>query len=263
MIKNTKTLFKHILPAEMLKNTIRIVVIGAGGTGSQIAHGLARLHLAMLKCGHPYGLSVTLADGDTVSKSNLGRQLYYGSDLGRNKAAVLIERLNFAYNLEWQAYPHNVDKDYLTQRHTDIVIGCVDSRKSRRIIKSVLYRIVRDCYYLDCGNGADYGQVLLGYKESFKNKKNNLPMPWETCPDLIADIKEDNTPSCSLAEALGSQELFINQTVATCALQLLWSLFRHGGLDIRGYYINLKTGRTLPVAIEAKKVESKKSEKSK
>jgi PRTRC genetic system ThiF family protein len=101
-------------------------------------------------------------------------------------------------------------------------------------------------YYLDCGNSADFGQVLIG-------DGKQLPYPWQTCPELIdTSIPEDNTPSCSLAEALGSQELFINQAVATCALQLLWSLFRHGGLDHRGYYINLKTGRTLPVAIEDK-----------
>ena len=263
MIKKTKSMLKHLILPELLTAPVDVLVIGAGGTGSQIVHGLARLHVALKKCGHPHGLNVILADGDTVSESNLGRQLFYGSDLGRNKAEVLIERINFAYNLQWEAHPENINTDINTVMcDPNIIIGCVDTRASRRKIKELL-KLARHGYYMDCGNGADYGQVLLGFIADAKSKTNQLPMPWETCPDLIASIKEDNTPSCSLAEALGSQELFINQAVATCALQLLWSLFRHGGLDVRGYYINLKTGRTLPVAVEARKVESKKSEKSK
>jgi PRTRC genetic system ThiF family protein len=263
MIKKTKSMLKHLIQPELLARPVEVMVIGAGGTGSQIVHGLARLHVALKKCGHPHGLNVLLADGDTVSESNLGRQLFYSSDLGRNKAAVLIERINFAYNLQWDAHPENIKSSLDAVMHNpNIIIGCVDTRASRRKIKGLL-KLGHDVYYMDCGNGADYGQVLLGFVAEAKSKTTKLPMPWETCPDLIADIPEDNTPSCSLAEALGSQELFINQAVATMALQLLWSLFRHGGLDIRGYYINLKTGRTLPVPIEARKVESKKSERSK
>ena len=51
--------------------------------------------------------------------------------------------------------------------------------------------------------------------------------------------------------ALEKQDLFINQTVATFALQLLWSFFRQGGLDIHGYFINLETNRVIPLPIKA------------
>lgn len=69
-------------------------------------------------------------------------------------------------------------------------------------------------------------------------------------PTLIdTKIKEQNLPSCSLAESLSIQELFVNQWLATAELELIWRLFRKGGLDYRGFYINLDTGRMNPVPI--------------
>ena len=44
--------------------------------------------------------------------------------------------------------------------------------------------------------------------------------------------------------------LFINQFVATGVLEILWQLFRHGGLDYSELYFNLKTGRMMPKIID-------------
>ena len=38
------------------------------------------------------------------------------------------------------------------------------------------------------------------------------------------------------------QDLFINQQIATSGLQILWMLFRNGGLDNHGAFINLAVG---------------------
>jgi hypothetical protein len=62
-------------------------------------------------------------------------------------------------------------------------------------------------------------------------------------------IIEDNAPSCGLAAALERQDLFINQSVATFALQLLWSFIRSGELIHQGYFINLTAGRVTPIPI--------------
>jgi hypothetical protein len=74
-------------------------------------------------------------------------------------------------------------------------------------------------------------------------------MPFVEHKGLVAKGKEDNGPSCSLADALGKQELFVNPLIATFAAQFLWELFRHGGLDSRGCYVNLcgPTVRRIPV----------------
>ncbi len=64
----------HQLPADLLRKAVRVLVIGCGGTGSAIAGGLPYLHQAMLVCGHPHGLEVTVMDGDVVSATNCVRQ---------------------------------------------------------------------------------------------------------------------------------------------------------------------------------------------
>ena len=63
---------------------VTVFVIGAGGTGSQVATGLARISVALQALGHP-GLHVTVFDPDTVTEANIGRQLFSGSELGLNK----------------------------------------------------------------------------------------------------------------------------------------------------------------------------------
>ena len=50
---------------------VTVFVIGAGGTGSQVATGLARMSVALQALGHP-GLHVTVFDPDTVTEANIG-----------------------------------------------------------------------------------------------------------------------------------------------------------------------------------------------
>src|SRR5579859_6697303 len=91
------------LPSNWLNHPIRILLLGAGGTGGEILHGLVRIHTMLIALDHPGGLEVTLMDGDTFSRWNVGRQRCYLSDIDHNKACVLIQRINIAYGLSWQA----------------------------------------------------------------------------------------------------------------------------------------------------------------
>ena len=117
----------------------------------------------------------------------------------------------------------------------------MDSRKSRREICAA--RTSHTLYHIDCGNGSNYGQVILG------NGKE-LPWPEVAEPDLIAEGPEDDAPSCSMAEALEKQELFVNDYAARIAGTLLWNLFRHGYTEIRGAYYNLNPVMVNPIKIE-------------
>jgi hypothetical protein len=66
---------------------------------------------------------------------------------------------------------------------------------------------------------------------------------------MNASEASDNTPSCSLAEALTKQDLFINSALANVGASLLWQLFREGMLFNRGFFLNLKDFRTQPLKV--------------
>ena len=85
---------EHQIPASLLEKKVRITVVGCGGTGSAIAAGLPHLHQAMLASGHPYGLDVTLIDGDRISRTNCVRQPFSESEIGLYKSTVLATRGN-------------------------------------------------------------------------------------------------------------------------------------------------------------------------
>lgn len=81
---------------------VTVFVIGAGGTGSQVATNLARISIALQALGHP-GLHLTVFDPDTVTEANIGRQLFSESELGLNKAVALVTRINRFFGFSWEA----------------------------------------------------------------------------------------------------------------------------------------------------------------
>lgn len=246
------------LPPDFLRRPVSINVVGAGGNGSQMVYGLARMHFALLQLGHPHGLHVTLFDPDKVSASNVGRQLYSPADIGQSKATTIIHRVNLFYGLNWAAVPARYGN---FRTNPCIVVGCVDSAASRREIAKAESRNWTG-WWLDLGNSDRTGQVVLGkYKRILDPQRaaKSADLELECRPPNVLELfpalankklKEDDAPSCSMAEALQRQDLFINQTVATFALNLLWTWLRRGELDHHGYFINLEMGRVLPMPID-------------
>jgi PRTRC genetic system ThiF family protein len=215
------------------KAITRIDLIGAGGSGSQMLTGLARINLALRALRLPE-FRVTVFDPDKVTEANVGRQLFSPADIGQYKANVLVHRLNAFFGTQWDAECRLWEKN--RYREAELVIGCVDTGHARRLIGKALN--LDQQYWLDLGNDTQWGQVILG--------GNGLPSVLDRHPGL-GKRKETNTPSCSLAAALEKQDLFVNQAVTTWALHLLWTLLRHRQLAHCGYYINLQTGRVSPV----------------
>lgn len=244
----------HITPPTMLSHPVRIALIGCGGNGSQMLTGLARLNHALTALGHP-GLHVKVYDPDTVSEANMGRQLFGAFDVGQSKAHVLVNRINAFFGLAWEAVHARYDENNSWERQFLMAIACVDSARARHDI----HHRVRRCgvhYLMDLGNRAADGQVLFG--ELFEGRaglgasKDSvfLPSPYDVLPELVdLQAKEDDTPSCGLAEALERQELFVNQAIVTPALSILWDFFRHGGLTWHGAFVNLRTGSMRPLPV--------------
>ena len=251
---------EHTLPPDLLGNRpVRVLVVGAGGTGSAVVMGLPYLDQAMRVWGHPMGLDVTMMDADTVSGTNCVRQPFSRSDIGQNKAVVLINRLNLFWGTSWSALP-NYLHPHSFSRHRDIcpdiLIGCVDTRSARKTIEHCFTNaMISTAYWLDLGNNASSGQYVLGQPLNARNRKkaNRLPTVTELYPEIAdTDAGEDSLPSCSAIEALDRQEPFINQTLASSALAMLAQLFRYGKLTHHGAFFNAKSGQMSALPIDPK-----------
>lgn len=152
---------------------VTVFVIGAGGTGSQVATGLARMSVALQALGHP-GLHVTVFDPDTVTEANIGRQLFNGSELGLNKAAALVTRINRFFGFSWEAkgqrYPLKASADREEPALANIIVTCTDNTRSRmnlwRFLKKHREHTSNNerspIYWMDFGNARTTGQVLIG-----------------------------------------------------------------------------------------------------
>ena len=249
-------------------NPITINLIGAGGTGSQVLTALARMNYALTELNHA-GLSVRLWDDDVVTEANLGRQLFAESELGLHKSVALINRTNRFFGTDWKAENQKFEKDDLgkIQSHmkSEIYTSCVDSVKSRFEIAEILnelkinkgYYRNQSKYWMDFGNSQCTGQVLLSTIGNIRQPNSekyatveNLPFVTEEFGELLKQSEtDDETPSCSLAEALEKQDLFINSALAQMGSSLLWNLFRNGLIENRGFFLNLKEFRTQPIKL--------------
>ncbi|MXN91110.1 PRTRC system ThiF family protein [Flavobacterium sp. Sd200] len=239
-------------------NPITVNLIGAGGTGSQTLTALARMNHSLLALGHT-GLQVSLYDDDVVTTANQGRQLFADCEVGLNKAVALINRTNRFFGTNWKAVTKPFTGngiDALPERgRANIYITCVDTAAARFDIAKALETLATDgraqrdkpLYWLDLGNSKNTGQAVLATISFIKQPNSERYEPVADLPFVTKEFKtalevqdDSNEPSCSLAEALEKQDLFINSTIANMAASLLWNLFREGMTDTRGFFMNLK-----------------------
>jgi PRTRC genetic system ThiF family protein len=250
---------------------VTVDLVGLGGTGSQMLNNLGRMNEALMRLGHP-GLQIRAWDPDEVTTANMGRQLFSEADLGLNKSVVLVSRVNRFFGTEWQA----IASAYNGSTLSNILITCVDTARTRIQLaekfdkrKKLLKHPSRDhqpvdepYYWLDIGNMQKTGQCLLGTMQKIKQPlgsltsgadikgiqfnraekcKSVLPNVVKKFPQLKRIKEENQGPSCSLAEALEKQDLFINSTLAQFGCNLLWKLIREGVIKYQGCYVNLET----------------------
>jgi len=144
-----------------------------------------------------------------------------------------------------------------------IYISCVDSAAARFEIAEVLRGLKGSNryanvprYWMDFGNGKDSGQVVLSTIGDVKQPKSEkfevverLPFVTDEFGELLRLSDTDDLPSCSLAEALERQDLFINSTLAQAGCSLLWQMLRNGFTLSRGCFLNLGEFRASPLPV--------------
>ena len=253
----------HFIAPELLNptNPIEVCLIGAGGTGSQVLTALARMSHSLQALGHA-GFQVSVWDDDTVTEANRGRQLFAECEVGLSKASALITRCNRFFGTGWKAVNRKFDSQSGNAK-ADIYISCVDTVAARFEIAEALsatgsshYANVPR-YWMDFGNGKDTGQVVLSTIGKVKQPSSekfetvgSLPFVTEEFGELLRQSETDgDAPSCSLAEALEKQELFINSALAQMGCSLLWQLFHSGMTTQRGVFMNIADFRAVPLAV--------------
>ena len=146
------------------KAPVKIVVLGAGGTGGYVIPHLYRLGYASE---HP--TRIIVCDGDVTEQKNLIRQNFVEQDIGRNKAQVLAERYAAAFGIECEYRPEFIETQeelytltepdrvpYPMEPQRVILLGCVDNNKSRQLCHRV-FEQKRNLIYIDAGNGEHTG----------------------------------------------------------------------------------------------------------
>jgi PRTRC genetic system ThiF family protein len=242
-------------------DSLRLLLVGCGGTGSWLAPSVARI--ARLQRDQGREVAVVFFDDDTVEPKNIPRQNFCDAELGRNKAVTLAARFSAAWGVEIAAVPSKFSADRMDYSDTDcltVLLGCVDNAAGRRQMADLVRRDEpeRDSFvptwWLDCGNDESSGQVIVGCATQAKSLAGvftpsckickALPAPSVVAPDLLEAKPEElaaSKLSCAEIAVANAQSLAVNQTVAAVATDYLLRLVG-GGLKRFATYFDLSSG---------------------
>lgn len=240
---------RFLVPASFGRE-IRVLVVGCGGSGSEMVDALVRLHASARGIGHA-GIQLTLQDGDDVSPANVGRARFLPNDVGANKAALLARRYGLLFGMDIAALTHRCSARGIRAfgSRYDLVITCTDSASFRVGVADHWRRRATDTLWLDLGNGSATGQSVLG-SLGLPAWGPRLPNVLDLFPG-IRSMPDDNKPSCSMAEALRSQNLFVNRWVVDAAVAMLWRLIAEGFVEHHGALVDMRALKMTPITINA------------
>ena len=214
---------------------VKIVILGAGGTGGYIIPHLYRIAFSSgRKC------RVIIADGDVVEDRNLVRQNFAHCDIGENKAAVMAARHSAVFGIETEYIPEYIeDEEQLAERlktptnifsapkPISILISAVDNNRSRVMCNNVFNKM-DNIIYIDSGNGEFTGQVVCGAKINGKVKSKPVARLY---PDILQNTERfPSELSCAERSVIAPQSIAANVFAATAVTTMLYYLLIEGEL---------------------------------
>lgn len=168
--------------------TVKVLVIGAGGLGCEILKNLA---LSGFK-------HITVIDMDTIDLSNLNRQfLFRESDIGKPKAVVaaskIMSRVDGCEVTPYFGKIQDKDEDFYMQ--FGIVVCGLDSVEARRWINAMLVGMV------DVNNPESLKPLIDGGTEGFKGQARVILPTVTSCYECSLDmlVKQTTYPICTIA----------------------------------------------------------------
>ena len=128
----------------------KVGVAGCGGMGSHVATALARTGIGRM----------VIADFDTVDDSNLFRQCYTPSDVGRSKTGALSEQLRMIEpDLDLTAFDGVITADNACDvfRGCDVVCECFDRPEMKAMLVESLLSDDPSVRVVSCSGMAGFG----------------------------------------------------------------------------------------------------------
>ena len=222
---------------------VKVVMLGAGGTGGHIAPHLYRLLYALER-----PVRFIICDGDVVEEKNLVRQNFIPADLGENKAKVLAERYASVFGMETEYVPEFIESEerlrqlltpqswrmepYGNQAVAEqvILIGAVDNNKSRQLCHHIFYQ-AKELIYIDSGNGEHTGQIVCGIRSGGRTMYRPIGAVY---PDVLKETDKFPTElSCAEASLSAPQSIAANITAATAVVDMIYNILTLGESRVR------------------------------
>jgi adenylyltransferase/sulfurtransferase len=235
--------------AQQRLTAAKVLVIGAGGLGCPVLQ-----YLVAAGIGH-----LAIADQDTVSLSNLQRQILYGeSDLGQLKATVAKERLaSLNSGVKLVSLPvHWTPADCVRYfPEYDIIVDATDNFATRYMINDAAVLLGKPVVY---GSVSRYeGQVaVLNHLREDRSRSVNYR-------DLFPEMPQQHEVlTCAEAGVLGAvtgvigslQALEVIKVITQTGKPLTDALLTYNGLTQELFRVELQalesSGSTLPGTIE-------------
>lgn len=230
--------------AQQLLKHARVVIVGAGGTGSAVLEQLARLGIE----------HITIIDDDKLDESNVSR--VYGSTLedakqGRSKVDITRDHYKrILPSARVKAFEASVLEPRLQRElvNATIIIGCTDTDSSRAVLNDIAYQ----CFVpvLDTGCKVDIHQgKLRSILGRVRYLRPGLPCLWCTgtidgrrvLHETLSPEERERLAASGYGSNIGPQPMLIQltSTVASLAVNEFLRLIAEAGRPHDGSYLML------------------------
>jgi len=257
----------HYLPTSVLDNTseVHFIIVGAGGTGSHLTYKMAKIALALKELGRK-PIKVTLVDGGEIRNTTHFRGNFSPFVREGNKAVNTIEYVNRLFKVDFKSLDAAIAEATtymdigLQTNQCVFFITCTDTISSRAATKSILENFSKlykfsSLYWMDIGNDKDFGQYILGTVGKIEQPyvpgvKTIAKMPlFYTFFEEYFKRTDSNTQSCNFFETVSSQELLINDIMATHAAYMIYDFLINYNITYQGAFINMETLTINPIML--------------
>lgn len=185
---------------------VTATVVGAGAIGSHFVEAVAKLGIG----------TVHLYDDDTVEAHNLANQGFYLTELGKNKAVALKERLEPGTGIVIHAHEARVTAD-TELVHTDLFVCAVDSMAARKTLWEK-WKAAPTEVFLDHRMAAQAGSIFVVRKDDAGDIGHYEANLWTDEEVVQEKCTERSTIYCAygiVAFSIGAlTRLFLDKAVA-------------------------------------------------